>query len=81
MKYILFTTQTCPKCPEVKEFITTKVTFPWEMIDNTNPEFMVLAWKYGVTQAPTFIVFDDVDDEIFRANEVSEIQDYISINN
>ena len=77
MKYLLFTTQTCPKCPAVKDYVTSNVTIEGEFIDNTHPEFMALAGSHGVTQAPTFIVLDG-DNEVFRGNEVPEIESFFS---
>lgn len=76
MNYILFTTTTCPKCPAVKQFIAEKVSFEGQTIDNTHPEFMNLAQKFGVTQAPTFILLEQ-NQELFRGTENYEIQDYL----
>ena len=41
------------------------------------PEFMNLAGQHSVTMAPSFIVFDDQDREVFRGSEVPEIEDFI----
>ena len=77
MKYILFTTETCPKCPEVKTYIKEKISFEGELLDNTAPNFMELAGEYGVTGAPTMIIFNDAKKEIFRGSETYEIEDFL----
>jgi len=77
MNYLLFTTETCPKCPEVKKFVKNNIIFNWDILNNTNHDFMEKAQKYWVSQAPTFIIFD-WGNEIFRGNEVSEIEDFLS---
>lgn len=76
MNYLLFTTTTCPKCPAVKQFIADNISFTGELIDNTRSDFMDLAQKFGVTQAPTFILLQQ-DQELFRGSEICEIQDFL----
>lgn len=78
MRYLLFTTTTCPKCPVVKNFVATEISFPGETLDNTSPNFGEKIQKFGVQNAPTFLIFDDADQEIFRGSEVSEIQDFLA---
>ena len=81
MKYLLFTTTTCPKCPAVKAFVAEKVDFPGEILDNNSPDFGTKAVELGVEAAPTMIIFGDSDQEIFRGNEVSEIEDFLASQN
>jgi glutaredoxin len=78
MKYILFTTTTCPKCPAMKEFVATEIDFPGEKIDNESSEFAQKAIELGVESAPTFIIFDDAEKEIFRGNEAQEVRDFLA---
>lgn len=73
MNYLLFTTQTCPKCPEVKDYVSSRLDFPGRTMDNRDTDFMNLAVQHGVQQAPTLLVFDGEGREVFRANEVGEI--------
>lgn len=76
MNYLLFTTTTCPKCPAVKQFVVSNITFAGELVDNTRPDFMALAGEHGVSVAPTFIVFEN-GNEVFRGNEASEIDSFL----
>ncbi len=78
MRYLLFTTTQCPKCPEVKTFVADSVPFVGDILDETTPDFMSQAGEYGITAAPVFLVFDDADQEVFRGEEVSQIQDFLS---
>ncbi|MFH0834116.1 MAG: hypothetical protein V2A63_01865 [Patescibacteria group bacterium] len=78
MKYLLFTTTTCPKCPAVKNFVAEKITFPGEVLDERVAGFGVRAVQFSVEAAPTLIVFDDSDQEIFRGNEVQEIEEFLT---
>lgn len=77
MNYLLLTTTTCPKCPEVKDFVSNNIKFDGEIIDETHPNFTELLGQYSVTAAPTMIITDDKGSEIFRGNEVSEIEDFL----
>jgi thioredoxin-related protein len=77
MKYLLFTTTTCPKCPAMKEFVASEIKFEGERIDNESPNFMEKAQELSVDAAPTFIIFDDDGKELFRGSEASEIQDFL----
>jgi len=81
MKYILFTTTSCPKCPVVKNFVAEKINFPGETLDNDSPNFAEKASEFKVDSAPTLIVLDDAENEIFRGNEASEIADFLASQN
>ena len=74
MNYLLFTTTTCPRCPAVKKFVADNFSLPGRTVDNTDPEFMDLAGRYGVSVAPTLLVFDEGGAQVLRANEVGEIE-------
>ncbi|MCF7836299.1 thioredoxin family protein [Candidatus Gracilibacteria bacterium] len=78
MKYILFTTTTCPKCPAMKEFVAAEIEFEGEQVNNESSNFMEKAQEFGVDAAPTLIIFNDEDKEIFRGNEVQEIKDFLA---
>lgn len=75
MRYILFTTTTCPKCPEVKEFVKN-IDLPGQIIDDSSPAFAILIDKFNVTAAPTFILLKNEmnGEEIFRADDVPTIE-------
>jgi hypothetical protein len=77
MRYLLFTTTTCPKCPAMKEFVANEIKFSGELLDNESSNFMERAQEYDVDSAPTLIIFDDVDKEVFRGNEVGEVKEFL----
>lgn len=81
MRYLLFTTTSCPKCPAVKNFVAAEIKFAGEILDNTALDFGEKVQKFGVQNAPTFLIFDDADQEIFRGSEVAEIQDFLASQN
>jgi len=81
MKYLLFTTTTCPKCPAMKEFVASEIKFTGELIDNESSDFMEKAQKFSVDAAPTLIILDDADQEIFRGNEAQEVRDFFRLTN
>jgi thioredoxin-related protein len=77
MNYLLITTTTCPKCPEVKDYVAKNIKFKGEILDETNPNFANVLGEYGVTAAPTMIILDEDGEELFRGNETSEIEDFL----
>jgi len=77
MKYILFTTTRCPKCPAIKEYVKQNVKFAGEIMDETNPNFAKLIEEHEVQAAPTFIVWIDNGMEHFRGNEITEIEEFL----
>jgi len=77
-KYLLFTTATCPKCPEMKEEVSKKISFDGELIDSGCDDFRARAERLNVISAPTLIVFDENDAEIARATDLSELDALIA---
>lgn len=74
MNYLLFTTSSCPKCPEVKTYVQDNLGIRGRVVDNSDADFMNLATQHGVMQAPTLLVFCENKGEEFRGNEVGEIE-------
>lgn len=77
MRYILFTTTRCPKCPEFKDFVSRHLSFSGEVLDETRSDFSEKIAQYGVTQAPSIIFLEDRDQEVFRTNELSALKDFL----
>ncbi len=72
MKYLLFTTRTCPNCRMAKIFLE-KSGIPYEVvIADENPE---LCNQYGIRQAPTLVVVHD--DSMEKMENVSNIRCYL----
>lgn len=72
MKFKLFTTQRCPKCPEVKEFMQG-LDIEGEFIDASTPEGLEEAKKFNIMNVPLVIFFDG-DKEVERAGSIEEIK-------
>ncbi len=81
MTSLLFTTTTCPKCPAFKTFVAERISFPVEILNETMPNFSDKIAEYGVTNAPTLIVFDDGGKEIFRGSELYEVEEFLKKHN
>ena len=77
MKYLLFTTTTCPKCPTLKDFVVEKLDFEGEILDENFPDFAVRAREFAVESAPTLLIFDEEGRELFRGSEVSEVVEFL----
>jgi thiol-disulfide isomerase/thioredoxin len=75
-KFLLFTTNTCPKCPAIKTWVS-QVGLEHFAIDNNMLNFWEMAEKYNVQSVPTLMAIDGEGKEIWRASELSEIQQYI----
>ena len=71
-KPILFTTATCPNCKMAKRFIE-EAGFDCDIV--LADENADLARQYGVSQAPTLIVFNDGEPETIK--NVSNIRKYL----
>lgn len=68
MRYLLFTTTTCPKCPEFKEFVKT-LNLKGRTVDENGTNFKAQLKKFGVTTVPTLVVFDR-GIVLFRTSEI-----------
>ncbi len=80
VKYLLFTTPTCPSCPTVKSFLKeleTKGRVAGENIDVTQEGGYERAVTFNVSKAPTVVFFDENQQEIGRANNISEIKSIV----
>jgi len=78
MKYLLLTTTRCPKCPEVKAWVSENISFPGEILDETHENFLSQVQALSIAAAPAFILFNDQEEELFRGSEISEIQDFLA---
>ena len=78
LKLLLFTTSTCPKCPAVKNWIS-QAGVEFFGIDNTMLNFWEMAAKYNVQSVPTIVAIDESGKEVWRANELSEIQQKVIV--
>ncbi|MBD3313369.1 hypothetical protein GF345_02920 [Candidatus Woesearchaeota archaeon] len=72
-KYKLFTTEICPRCPSVKEYME-KADIEGEMVNASEDEGLKQASEANVTSVPTVIFFDEEGKETARAGSVEEIK-------
>ena len=77
MNYILFTTTRCPKCPAFKEFVKTHVLFEGTLLDETCPNFLEQTQTHKISSAPTIIIFDTENKELFKGNEIYELEEFL----
>jgi thioredoxin-related protein len=75
MNYLLFTTNTCPKCPAFKDYVKNNFEGDGKILDNTDSNFLELIKKYQVSSAPFFIAFKD-DQEIFKTGDLAELMEF-----
>jgi len=78
--YLLFTTPTCPSCPPVKNFLKEleqKGHLLGEHIDVTQGNGYEKAIIFSISKAPTVVFFDENQQEIGRANNISEIKSIV----
>lgn len=78
MKYKLFTTQFCHKCPQMKELLSSQTKVSGEIINASTPEGLEQARLFNVTGVPLVVFLDDDYNEIKRFSEKEEIKDFIS---
>ena len=72
MKYLLFFTPMCIRCPSVKKFMKES-EIEGEEIDASSGKGVDLAKKYNIKSVPT-IVFLEGNEEKHRANSIDEIK-------
>ena len=76
-KLLLFTTNTCPKCPAVKSWMQNS-GMEYFSIDNTMLNFWELAQKYDIHSVPTLVALDSNGQLIWKGHEISQIQQQLN---
>jgi len=76
MNYLLLTTTTCPKCPEMKKFVQDNISFDGKILNENSEGFYTILTEYNLSVAPTFLVLKG-DVEVFRASEIEEISNWL----
>lgn len=77
MRYVLFTTATCPKCPAMKSFVAENIKFEGEVLDNNSENFGERIAEAGVQNAPTIVIYEDGGQEVFRTDEVDQLDEWL----
>ncbi len=68
----LFTTPSCPYCPQAKKLIESK-KLPAVFIDVSKPEGLFLARKYRLAAVPSIVVTNQREDQVTRFSGIEEI--------
>jgi glutaredoxin len=77
--HILFTTQTCPNCPQAKTMLMEQpFSGSLKLINASTADGLTQAQQYAVCQVPTLIETDDDGKELKRYAGLSEISDTFS---
>ena len=79
MKYKLFTTPMCPKCPAMKEFMS-KQPISGEVINCHTPEGLAEARKYMISSVPMVLFVDDDGTVTKRCGTKEEVMEILSTN-
>jgi len=72
----LFTTTTCPKCPEFKKFSQENCRFSLEVLNEKSENFSQEISEFGVSAAPTILIFKK-NKEVFRTSDLSELDNFL----
>ncbi|MCQ2584498.1 MAG: hypothetical protein MJ185_02815 [Treponema sp.] len=72
--YEIYTRETCPNCPPVKEFMKG-IDLPAVPINIDSEEGLQLAAKNGVFAAPTVIFYNDDKKEVNRCHSIEELKE------
>lgn len=71
--YMLFYTPTCPKCPNVKEFMKDK-GLEKKLVDAATFDGLNKAKEFNIMGVPTVVFFDAAGNEVARSGTIEEIQ-------
>ncbi len=77
MKYKLFTTPMCPKCPAMKTHMANQTKVQGEHINCHTPEGLAEARKYIVASVPMVIFVDDDGKESRRCGTKEEVDSFL----
>ncbi|MFC1753423.1 glutaredoxin family protein [Thermoproteota archaeon] len=72
-KYKVFTTEICPKCPAVKDFMKT-LELEGEEVNASEDEGLKQASELGITTVPTVVFYDEEEKEVERSGSVEEVK-------
>ena len=82
MYYLLFTTNTCFRCPEFKKNVLKNVNFEGHFLDETKNDFLYKAQQFSIMSVPSIVVFKDSSqkEEIFRTSEEYNLINWLKEN-
>lgn len=74
-EFILFTTDTCHKCPAFKEEINQS-GLGGVFMDNKQEDFLAIAQSFGVQKVPTVVVLRNGQPEL-TTDDINEFNNFI----
>jgi hypothetical protein len=77
MKYKLFTTPMCPKCPAMKEHMASQTKVTGEIVNCHTPEGFAEARKLMISSVPMVLFFDDDGKESRRCGTKEEVEEVL----
>ena len=77
MKYKLFTTQFCHKCPAMKELMSSQDKISGEVVNCSAAEGFEEAKRFDVVGVPLVVFLDDSGNEVKRFTEKSEVEEFL----
>jgi glutaredoxin len=77
MKYKLFTTPMCPKCPAMKDFMAAQDKVSGEVVDAHTPEGLEEARKFDIHSVPMVVFVDDSGKEVNRCGTQEEVEEVL----
>jgi glutaredoxin len=77
--YFLFTTQTCPNCPQAKKLLSEQsFSGSLQLIDASTQDGLKKAQEHDVCQVPTLVRLNDDGHEEERYAGITEISNFFS---
>ena len=77
MKYKLFTTQFCHKCPAMKEFMQSQDKVEGEVVNASDATGFEEAKKFSVTGVPCIVFVDDDGGEVKKFKDKEEVEEFL----
>lgn len=77
MKYKLFTTPMCPKCPAMKEFMAGQDNVTGEVVNAHTPEGLTEARKFNIHSVPMVVFVDDAGEEVKRCGTKEDVEEVL----
>lgn len=77
MKYKLFTTQFCHRCPAMKEFMASQDKVEGDVVNASDAAGFEEAKKFSVTGVPCVVFVDDAGEEVKKCTEKAEVEEFL----
>jgi len=78
MRYLLFTTRFCHKCPKMKEYMAGQDKVNGAVVDASTPEGMEEAKRYNIQGVPTVVFLDEENIVLKKCSEKEEVEEFLN---